>query len=510
MKQMKTQSIFLTILAILLISFASCNRNKMRQNESSVKKQLLEDEEVIAEKKRLEEEKAKAFADSIAKLPKGFRLKANRSVDSKHPPIVLDIEEARSRVHPIKYSQLGKSIRYIKLSHDLEEDFLERSKALLTPQGIVISGVGGAACFYNDGVFKEIICINDKLWKKGKGYWTYDREVYAKYKGMQGNPFFIDNKVYYKYVNRENKQGYLMEYDMLQPRKIGIGYDVENNQHPKPKGKQRMPVSTRTDVRQTDMAPLDKYHFTTNKSKWNSSKSGYFLTAHSFSGDTVCQLKDFDPIKNYTASNYRGAEGNSTYRLNGHLHFRQNFNDTIYRFEAVNRVKPVYVIDFGKKKITSSMEGINPKYDLTDKYVVDDILETNKFLFVFYTKDYACPNTAIKGTLQYNCFVYDKTTNKTFHAYINESAILHVPKNSKMPPFPISPPKGIINDLDYGIITWKFNQDEDGRLYKLINTKDIKEHLQSTPKNTNTTNKELLEKITEHSKDNDLFLMIIE
>ncbi len=69
------------------------------------------------------------------------------------------------------------------------------------------------------------------------------------------------------------------------------------------------------------------------------------------------------------------------YRLNGHLHFRQSFNDTIYRFESLNRVKPLYVIDFGKKKIASSMEGINPKYDLTDKYVVNNILETNKFVF---------------------------------------------------------------------------------------------------------------------------------
>ncbi len=508
MKQVKKQ-IVLSVGLVILTTFASCD-SKMKVNEDVVKDKLLKEEKVIAERKRLEEEKAKAFADSIAKLPKEQRLKANRSVDAKRPPIVFNIEEARTRVHPIRYSQLGKTVRYIKFSHHLEKNFLERSDVLLTPNGIVINAAGGTVCFYNDGTFKEIICRNDKLWIKGSNYWTYDKEAFAKYKGIQGNPFFIDDKIYYKYVDRANKQGYLMEYDMLQPQEIEMRYDVENKQLPKPKGKRRMPVNTHTDLHETGMIPLDKYHFTTNRDKWNSSKSGNFLTAYSYSGDTVCQLKDHDPIKNYTASVYRGSEGNSMYRLNGQLHFRQNFNDTIYRFETVNRVRPLYVIDFGKKKITSSMQGINPKYDLTDKYVIENILETNKFVFIFYTKDYICLNTAKKGTLQYNCFVYDKITGDTFHTYINESGVFNTPKNSMLPSFPLSPQKGIINDLDYGITTWKFKQAEDGRLYKLIKGEDIKKHLQSNPKNVNTANKELLEKIVEHSKDNDLYLMIIE
>ncbi len=197
------------------------------------------------------------------------------------------------------------------------------------------------------------------------------------------------------------------------------------------------------------------------------------------------------------------------YRFKERLYFRQNFNDTIYCFEALNRVNPIYVIDFGKKKIKSSMEGINPKYDLKDKYIVQDIWETVKYVFLFYTQDYVCPNNAKSGSLLYNCFVYNKINGETFHAYINEPAILSKPKKSMLPPGPITPQEGIVNDLDYGIATWKFKQTDDGKLYRLIKGKDIKNHIHSNPKNTNLENKELLEKIAENSKDDDLFLMII-
>ncbi len=515
MKQMKIQITFLTVFAILIISFVSCNQNKMRQNEEQVKNKLLEEEQVIAEQKRLEEEKAEAFADSIAKLPKELRLQANRSVDASQPPIVFNIEEARTRVKPIKYSQLGERVRYVKLSHDLDDKFFDRPKALLTNNGIIISALGGVTCFENNGSLKEIVCKNDQLWqKRGKSLYA-DNDVFKNYKGLQGMPFAIDNKLYYRYIDKPNNKSWLIEYDMLKPKSIEIKYGLEHDNKAKPKGKRRAKFHANKDLLGTfitshGMTPLDKYHWATNLSKWKSSKSGYFLTVQSLSGDTVSQLKDFDPIKNFTSSVYRTVERNNVYRFKGHLHLRQNFNDTIFRFETVNRVKPIYVIDFGKKKITSSMQGISPKYDLTNKYVVHDILETNQFVFIFYTKDYICPNTAKKGSLLYNCFVYDKTNNKTFHAYRNEPAILRKAKNSTLPPGTVTPQKGIINDLDYGITTWKFQQTEDGRLYKLINGKDIKEHLQSTPENTNIINKDILEKIVTSSKDNDLFLMIIE
>ncbi len=66
MKQIK--SLLLITSIVCLIIFSACNQNKMGQNEEVVKDKLLAQEAVIAEQKRLAEERAKAFADSIAKL----------------------------------------------------------------------------------------------------------------------------------------------------------------------------------------------------------------------------------------------------------------------------------------------------------------------------------------------------------------------------------------------------------------------------------------------------------
>ncbi len=508
MKKRNTKLILQVSFVIMLTIITSCT-SKIKINEEAVEEKLLEQEKVIAEQRRLEEEKAKAFADSIAKLPKGFQVRADRSVDTQHPPIVFDIEEARARVKPVSYSQLGKTVQYIKLSHDFSRDFFRNAKVLLTNDNIIIATLHGIACFYNDGTFKEMVCKNDNMWEQKGSFLYLNTDAYKTYRGVQGMPFSIDNKLYYRYVDNSKKQGWLMEYDMTKLQEIEMRYNVEDKQAPKPKGIRRCSADTKLSMGliPTEMMPLDKYHWTTNKSKWESSKTGFFFTVHSFSGDTVCQLKDYDPIKNYTASAYRGVH-NKMYRLNGHLHFLQNCNDTIYKFETVNRARPLYVIDFGEKKIKSSLERLHPQYSAKDKYILTDLLETNKFVFIFYTKDYACPNAAKAGTLLYNCFVYDKQDHKAYHTYVNEKPFIQKGRKGKIL-FPEAPNKGIINDLDYGIVTWDFKQAEDGKLYKLIKGKTIKEHIQSIPKNANVTNKELLEKIAEYSNDDDLFLMII-
>ncbi len=273
-------------------SFSACNQNKMQQDEDAIKEKLLAQETVIAEQKRLAEEKAKAFADSIAKLPKALRVKADRSVDAMHPPIVLDIEEARTRIKPITYSQLGNNVRYVKLSHHLDKEFVRGAKVLLTDYGIVLSSFGGVACFDNNGIFKEIICKNEQtsvrtgLVYVGKGSKSKD------YRGVRGMPFAIGNNIYYRYVDEPDNQTWIMEYDMLQPKLIQMQQDME--QQTKPKGKRKVQEHTQVDWREKDMIALDKYHWISNKIKWNSSQTGYFLSAHNFSGDTVCQLKDFD------------------------------------------------------------------------------------------------------------------------------------------------------------------------------------------------------------------------
>lgn len=154
----------------------------------------------------------------------------------------------------------------------------------------------------------------------------------------------------------------------------------------------------------------------------------------------------------------------------------------------------------------SSTEAITPKFNLKDKFVYDEVMETKNFLFFMYTQDYACPNTAKNGTLMYNRFVLNKKTGEQFHAYVDAEPYM---PNIKMT-WPRPPQTNIINDLDYGPARWPVTQTENGKIYFQISGKDLKEHVQKNQKNQIQSNKELLISIANHCSDEDVLLMIIE
>ncbi len=206
-------------------------------------------------------------------------------------------------------------------------------EVILTDKHIITKSLGGIICFNSDGTQKEIVVKNGLLYRKlKKDYYESRIEDYNKYKGALGTPFTFGNKLYYHYADNANKQGWLVEYDMQQPAQINYNPEKEK-QEIQPKGIRRTNIPVKKFGWETTMIALDKYHWTTNINKWQSSKKKNFLFVQNFSGDTVCQLKDFAPIKNYTGGAYRIPENTDTYRLNGHLHFRQNFNDP-HRYTA--------------------------------------------------------------------------------------------------------------------------------------------------------------------------------
>ncbi|MDP3180270.1 MAG: hypothetical protein Q8M67_00450 [Bacteroidota bacterium] len=103
MKTRITTSFF--ILVILTITI-SCGRNRLKTDEKTLAKQILTVEEQLAHDTELRAEREKQLADSIAKLPKGFRFKEDRSVDLNNPPVVIDIIGNRTNPQKIKLSQL--------------------------------------------------------------------------------------------------------------------------------------------------------------------------------------------------------------------------------------------------------------------------------------------------------------------------------------------------------------------------------------------------------------------
>jgi hypothetical protein len=99
-----------------------------------------------------------------------------------------------------------------------------------------------------------------------------------------------------------------------------------------------------------------------------------------------------------------------SYYYDGLLTMKQEYNDTVFRLIPPDRLLPVYIIDFGEYKV-NYMEGLNPDFDLSNKYLLNSLHETNDFLFMRYTHNYDSQNNRKKNAVKfYNAF-FDKMTS---------------------------------------------------------------------------------------------------
>ena len=196
-----------------------------------------------------------------------------------------------------------------------------------------------------------------------------------------------------------------------------------------------------------------------------------FIDVVSASGDTLCRFKDFDLIRNFAKTTYRGVDAGDIYYQNGTLHLRQAFNDTIYQLNLPNSLVPKYILDFGNLGIKSAFEGVDPDVGLQDKLVHESFLETDRYLFVTYTKDYDCPNTARNGTLKYSRVIYDKKIKELIPVYLDEEPCMPGKKLS----WPSAPEINIENDLDDFPFLWPDRVTEKGEPYVRFTPKSLSE-----------------------------------
>ncbi len=121
-------------------------------------------------------------------------------------------------------------------------------------------------------------------------------------------------------------------------------------------------------------------------------------------------------IKNYitwdeSESTYCNRDYDRTvfYRLNGQLHLKGWYNDTVYVYTNMNTVVPKYFIDFGKFKLPEELIiERNPK-KFSDKHLWYSAQESNRFVFVRYSSFLPTDTLNSKGEYIY----YDKITQES-------------------------------------------------------------------------------------------------
>lgn len=469
-----TKIFYITGFLIAMILFSSCGRNRLKTDENALAKQILTEEEQLTHEAELRAEREKQVADSIAKLPKGFRFPESRKIDSQNPPVVIDIIGNRKNPQKIKLSQLFSRVEYTRLDQNQDSaEFLLGTRYIVAPNHIyVTSGRGSIFQFDRKGHFTRIICTGNLQFTSYNGGMMVTKEQSDLFEGAQG-AYWNGDKLCYQYENRPAQKSYLVTFDdEITQGTSGLQWPetVESKNQINGSGKILTELKKDPSVYSTPTPYLlvnNTLAFAQRMKR--AEQAANFINVVSVNGDTLCEFQDNDPIRNFSKSAYRGVDDGDAYYMDGTLYLRQSFNDTIYQLIPPNRLVPKYILDFGDLGIQSALEGIDPGVSLKEKLILQDFLETNRYIFITYTKDYSCPNTAKQGTLKYSRLVYDKKPKNLTSIYIDEAPFIPAGKMT----WPKAPDLNIENDLDKMPFKWPESVTAGGQPFSTFSGKEL-------------------------------------
>lgn len=461
-------------LFFLLLIFPVCfsnGQNRLKQDE----KQLMQQIEKEEEEKAL---KAQSEADEKQKRrSQGVQFTEERKPEQGHRPVVIDIIGNRQKPHEkLKLSQLFNRIEYLRIEMD-PDSLIAGSARFLIGKNHIYAFMWGSGILQYDrrGRFEQYICKNEAYFTNMDGGGVMiSSEQAGRFVGAR-DAYLAGGKLYYIYEDAPAGKKYLIAYEAA-----GAGQNIPVEM---PSMEGERPIRGKGEI-VADLGPetfgnfRGKTPFVAGSDMLalpQRSKPVYgkndFISVVSFSGDTICRFKDFDPIENYSASVARGVDDGESYYRNGALNIRQPFNDTIYQLEPPNRLIPRFVLNFGDQGIKRAYDGANPGYNLKDKLIPNSWLETDKHVFVTYTKDYSCPNTAQSGSLKFSRIVYDKSTKRTIVVYIDEKP--YMSEGGMAWPSPAN--LNVENDIDGVKFTWPVMATDDGKPYIVLSGKDLQE-----------------------------------
>jgi hypothetical protein len=463
------------ILILALCLSSSCSRNRLKTDEKKLVNQILTEEEQLAQQEARRTEREKQLADSIAKLPKGFQFNEDRKIDQQNPPVVIDIIGSRKNSQKIILSRLFNKVEYIRLEQTQDStEFTLGLQFIVAPNHIYVkSGKGSIFQFDREGHFIRKVCTGNLQFTSINGGMMVTKEQSELFEGAQG-AYWNGVKLCYQYENRPAQKSYLVTFDDEKTQGtsgLQLPETIESQNLMKGSGKILTEIKKNASSTYSSATPyvLRNNILAFAQRRKRVEQTTNFISMVSTNGDTLCKFRDYDPIRNFSKSTYRGVDGGDTYYKDGTLYLRQSFNDTIYQLIPPNRLVPKYILDFGDSGIRSAQEGIDPGVSLKEKLVPQSFLETNRYLFITYSKDYDCPNTAKSGSLKYSRLVYDKESRTLTSIYIDEAPF--VPEGKMT--WPNAPDFNIENDLDKMPFKWPGSVTAGGLPFSTFSGKEL-------------------------------------
>ena len=503
------------LIFLILVSFAACKpRNKLNTDEQKLAAQIKTEEQEKLDKETLTQTRP-AIPDT---LPPGFRFQEDRSVDRKNPPEIIDIAGNLDNKKDIRLSDIGKQISYIRLTPPPDSLFIYRRPTIQFTKTNIIATSHFSTCIYSlSGEFIDIISQDEfdppppfpppSLPKNvpyfSKYYNTpkHLQKIRKTQRGIENKGLsdiyennFSGENIYFKYKDREANKSYLMKYNIPKNSKtLSLPINNETKDQIISKGEIAATLNPKSTFRYHVLDGNTKIGY---QSKWNSARNGIMLLLENMNGDTLCIFNEPDRITNYDASVVRSVESGSKYFYENWFTFRPALNDTVFRLIPPNSLLPVFIINFGKHKITA-LEAIHPKYSLDNKFIINHWLETPKNIFIRYTENRISINNIKNKKVKFFYTCYNKTAKELFH-------------------FPVDPLDYIYeieNDIDGGLSLWPEQTNQEGKLYKSFEGWELKKHIKSDQFKQSEVpieKKEKLQYLAEVVGDAETIIMIIE
>lgn len=505
-----------TIFIFVLLVFVTCKpRNKLNSDEQKLVAEIKTEELEKQDAEKAASGNKVVVPDS---LPSGFRFQEDRKIDSNNPPETIDIAGNSENKKEIKLSNIANNIRYIRLAPPPDSIFYKTpSQVIFTPSNIIATSHLGTYIYTLSGEFVDMIGTNQfdpplgippPPMPKTDPYFAKFNNAPQAVKTLRKNDRGVKNKgIYDIYENDFSGETVYFKYkDKAQNKTFLMRYNVDEHSNslllPGSEGQKDQLISKGHKIAALDDNSTFQYHILDKNSKigyqqkWNSAQNGIMLLLENMKGDTLCIFKEYDRIKNYDATLVRSVESGSQYFYKNQFTYRSAFNDTVFRLIPPNRLLPVFLLNLGEHKLTA-LEAINPRYDLTNKFLMNSWAETPDYIFIRYTKDRSTINSRVNKTVKYYYAVYDKKMKQTFH----------------LPADPLNYVYEIENDIDGGLPVWPELITQNGKIYKVFEGWELKKHVTSEKfrqLEVAAEKKDFIKQLAETTSEVETIIMILE
>ncbi|HNX44104.1 MAG TPA: DUF4933 domain-containing protein [Bacteroidales bacterium] len=463
--------ILLIALLLLLVGETSCNRNRLKMDEQSLVKELAD------EQKSGVWQNGQATG-SFSNAKPGIRYKEIRSADPSNPPVVIDIAAVQDHAAKIKASRLFQQIQVVRIPADETKSPLSHySKNYIISNRHIyqFSRFTGIRQYDMRGRLVKDICDNNMPYiDNGEGSVAVDAREYKQQFSGAVSARLVDGKFYYQYENQPGDQCELKMVDDADnaPSISDNRTGVENHRNFEGFGKTVIDFGkpSGNGINPNLYCILPGNQLATYSSAKSPAGNAPLLTLLTKNGDTVCIFNDYDPVKHLKGRVYRSPDENYMYPVDNQFHIKPAFNDTIFELLPPNRLLAKFVLHFGDRGVNNSTEGMDPQFNLKDKLLLNDLIESDKYIFITYTRDYSCPNTAKHGTLKYGRIIFDKSKHEVIAVYSCEK-----PEINPEQPFswPKAPEKNIENDLNGCPFFWPTGVTADNKPFAAVSGKRL-------------------------------------